>query len=75
MTPKKMCSFLLAILMLISTAAPAFADVFAFVTVDDTPAPVYAPGVLSQVYNGYEVYVNYGEDAKIPEGAQLEMYE
>ena len=34
---KKALSLLLAVLMLLSTAAPAFADVFAFVTVEEEP--------------------------------------
>ena len=72
---KKVMSLLLAVLMLLSTAAPAFADVFAFVTVEEEKAPVYGSGVLTAELDGYTVTVGYGEDAQIPEGAELFLYE
>ena len=72
---KKVMSLLLAVLMLLSTAAPAFADVFAFVTVEEENKPVYGAGVLTAELDGYTVTVGYGEDAQIPEGAELFLYE
>lgn len=72
---KKVMSLLLAVLMLLSTAAPAFADVFAFVTVEEEEAPVYGAGVLTAELDGYTVTVGYDEAAQIPDGAELFLYE
>ena len=61
-------ALLLAALMLITSAAPVFADLIAVVTVgNDRPetGPLTADGV------DYSVTVNYGEDAAIPDGALL----
>ena len=55
---RKALALLLAALMTLSTAAPAFADLFAFVEVEEEK-PVYTEGVLTAYENGYEVKVTY----------------
>lgn len=67
---RRTLSLLLACVMMIGLAAPAFGITFAVVTVKETPK-AFSSGVLTDGDGTYEVRVAYGEDARIPEGASL----
>ena len=58
---KKTTCLLLAILMTLSAASPALADLFAFVPVESKTA--WSDGVLTAGAGGYAVNVTYGADA------------
>ena len=73
---KKVLALLLACLMTCSTAAPAFADLFAFSTVTvPEPEPIYTDGNLTAGSGDYGASVAYTAEAELPEGTQLFMRE
>ncbi len=73
---RKVLALLLACLMTCSTAAPAFADLFAFGTVTvPEPEPVYTDGNLTAGSGDYGASVAYTAEAELPEGTQLFMRE
>ena len=67
---KKILSLLLATLMILSTAAPVLAELVAVVTVEEEEQSFEA-GELVDGDGSYTIRVSYGEDAEIPEGAEL----
>ena len=71
---RKLLALLLSVLMICSTAAPAFADLFAFGTVTvPEPEPVYTDGNLTAGSGDYGARVAYTAEAELPEGTQLFM--
>ena len=75
---RKALALLLAALMTLSTAAPAFADLFAFVTVgeeDKNAETAYGEGVLTAYTDEYDFRLEYFEDSKIPENTELYVSE
>ncbi len=78
---RKALALLLSLLMITSTAAPAFADLFAFLDVEEpqqeqtAEQAQYSAGVLETVGDTYRVTVSYEAEAEIPADAQLEVSE
>ena len=65
---KRLISFILAVLMVSSLAAPALADVFALV---ELSSPETEPLVAATPEGDLTVTVRYGPDASIPDGSTL----
>ena len=75
---RKVVALLLAALMMFTAAAPAFADLFAFVTVgeeDKNVETAYGEGVLTAYTDEYDFRLEYFEDSKIPENTELYVSE
>ena len=77
---RRILSLMLALMMILSLASPALADLFAFVTVEEeeiepseesAPTAEYAAGELTDGDGSYTICVSYGPEAEIPEGAEL----